>query len=90
MTTQNYTFMQSTTWQFDVISNIDLTSFTPYCTAKLNNSVLVGVATVITPNTVRVVFASTSLAKKGIYKYDVEINNSVDNYTIQKGDIIVI
>ena len=90
MTTQNYTFMQSTTWQFDVISNIDLTSFTPYCTAKFKNSVLLGVATVITPNTVRVVFGSTSQAKKGIYKYDVEINNSVDNYTIQKGDIIVL
>jgi hypothetical protein len=52
--------------------------------------VLVGVATVITPNTIRVVFESTALAKKGIYKYDVEINNGVDNYTIQKGDIIVL
>ena len=82
--------MQSTTWQFDVNSNIDLTSFTPYCTAKFENSVLVGVATVITPNTIRVVFESTALAKKGIYKYDVEINNGVDNYTIQKGDIIVL
>ena len=83
----NYTFFQGDTWILSTPMTVDTVGYTGYCTAKQNNAVFV--ANVVIGTNVVATFTNTTLAKKGKFIYDIEIDG-IDTRTLQRGEIIVL
>jgi hypothetical protein len=84
----NYTFFQNNQWQFTIEADFSLAGFTAYCSAEREDA-KINSTTSIVGNIITVTFNSTNV-QKGIWKYDVEVNNGTDNFTLQRGEIQVL